>query len=139
MGRGVQRQPWQKRFWKKVNKNGPVHPTQPELGNCWLWTGAVHVTGYGHFNMGGHSGKVVRVHRLVLEVHVGPPPDDRPVACHSCDRPLCVNPTHLRWDTQQENVRDEIRRQRRFVSPGKALLLYGVQADLALDGSLPPG
>src|SRR6266511_811984 len=35
------------RFWKKVNKNGPVPPLRPELGPCWLHEGAPDkATGY---------------------------------------------------------------------------------------------
>jgi hypothetical protein len=34
------------RFWKKVDKNGPVPAHRPELGPCWLWTGALVGRGY---------------------------------------------------------------------------------------------
>jgi HNH endonuclease len=35
------------RFWKKVNKNGPVPPLRPELGPCWLHEGTPEkATGY---------------------------------------------------------------------------------------------
>jgi hypothetical protein len=123
--------PWQTRFWAKVDKDGPPHPTKPELGNCWLWTGAVHESGYGHFNIAGHRpGKIVRVHRLSLELANGPPPEDGLDACHSCDRRLCLRPEHLAWDTRSVNIRDMYRRGRRPMTPGKALLLYGVQGAL---------
>lgn len=32
-------------------------------------------------------------------------------ALHSCDRPICCNPRHLRWGTQQENVDDAVARK----------------------------
>ena len=32
------------------------------------------------------------------------------VYCHSCDRKLCVNPSHLTLDTQGKNMRDVLRR-----------------------------
>jgi hypothetical protein len=35
------------RFWKEVNKNGPVPPLRPELGPCWLHEGTPEkATGY---------------------------------------------------------------------------------------------
>jgi hypothetical protein len=38
------------RFWRKVNKNGPLPEARPELGPCWLWIGAVQQGGgYGMF------------------------------------------------------------------------------------------
>jgi hypothetical protein len=35
---------------------------------------------------------------------------------HSCDRPACVAPWHLRWGTTQDNTNDMIRRGRAAVS-----------------------
>lgn len=32
--------------------------------------------------------------------------------CHSCDRPECVSPDHLRWGTHQENMQEMGDRQR---------------------------
>ena len=32
--------PVEERFWPKVDKNGPVPEPHPELGPCWVWTGA---------------------------------------------------------------------------------------------------
>jgi hypothetical protein len=42
-----------RRFWSKVDKNGPVPPHRPELGQCWVWTGSVQPRGYGTFSVGG--------------------------------------------------------------------------------------
>jgi hypothetical protein len=33
-------------------------------------------------------------------------------ALHSCDRPQCCNPAHLRWGTVTENMQDKIQRGR---------------------------
>lgn len=38
------RYPVESRFWKMVNKDGPIY--QP-LGHCWLWTGSKNGCGYG--------------------------------------------------------------------------------------------
>src|SRR5690606_14749582 len=35
----------EERFWAKVDKEGP---TFADHGNCWVWTGALRVGGYGH-------------------------------------------------------------------------------------------
>ena len=29
------------RFWSKTRNSGRPHPTRPELGSCWWWTGHV--------------------------------------------------------------------------------------------------
>lgn len=71
------------RFWKYVNKEAP--------GGCWLWTGAMHYIGYGHFWSGG---KCHRVHRLSLVIHGRPLVPGQSID-HLCGNRLCVNPDHL--------------------------------------------
>lgn len=91
------------RFWAKVNKNGPLPEQRPELGPCWVWTGATMGSGYGHFRMNG-SGH--GAHRIAYELSGGVIPDGLELdhLCHpgdgSCPRAtcrhiLCVNPAHL--------------------------------------------
>lgn len=69
---------------------------------CWLWTGTVANTGYGHIYRKG--GPVVGAHRLSYEVHVDPIPEGLTID-HLCRVPLCVNPDHLEPVTQSENNR----------------------------------
>lgn len=118
------------RFWAKVDKQGPPHPTQPELGCCWLWTGAQtkeeRGPGYGAFR--GPKHQWVRAHRMALTLAKGPPPNDVDIyGLHSCDRSLCCNPAHLRWGDQGENLTEVYARYRR--GP-KRIELHGEQQEL---------
>lgn len=38
-----------KRFWSKVDKDGPIPAHKPELGQCWVWTASKNNAGYGRF------------------------------------------------------------------------------------------
>jgi len=64
----------------KVNQNG-----------CWIWTGAVHKTGYGQVKW---KGKSTVAHRVVYELVKGLIPVGL-VLDHTCNVKLCVNPEHL--------------------------------------------
>lgn len=100
------------RFWSQVEvKRG---------GDCWLWTGrrSRQQKGweYGSFWM---QGKHHRAHHVALMLS-GKPRSDGQIARHHCDVPLCVNPKHLAWGTQSENVADMMNRGRNVAPQGSA-------------------
>lgn len=92
------------RFWPKVDKSG----------ECWLWTGATSIKGYGIAD--GLDGRLNNAHRIAWELTNGPIPTGLTLdhTCHDprvcrlgdrCPHRLCVNPAHLEPVTQKENVR----------------------------------
>jgi uncharacterized NAD-dependent epimerase/dehydratase family protein len=79
-------------FWSKVD----------QTGDCWPWTRAVNVHGYG---IVGWQGNFYLSHRLAFELATGTKPEQMMV-CHRCDSPPCCNPDHLFLGTQLDNMRD---------------------------------
>lgn len=96
------------RLWEKVKKNGPVPEHRPELGPCWVWTGARRSGGYGVLRIGRSS---VPAHQLAFESRFGDMPKGM-VCCHFCDNPPCCNPSHLFAGTMKDNSRDMIAKGR---------------------------
>lgn len=90
--------PIEQRFWSKVKVGQP--------DDCWLWTGATTVDGYGQI-AGKVNGKrqPLYAHRLAWEWANGPILDGLSVL-HRCDVPACVNVQHLFLGTQQDNLTD---------------------------------
>jgi hypothetical protein len=83
-------------------------------GGCWLWRyGSWAVadleacTEYPRLMIGGQRHHVAT---WVLKVAAGDAPGMEP--CHSCDRPACVAPAHLRWGTHKENMAEMAARKR---------------------------
>lgn len=75
---------------------------------CWEWHGTIDGYGYGVLD---HNRKRYRAHVLALEYDGRPVPSGM-VACHHCDNPPCVRPSHLYAGTPGDNVRDAMSRDR---------------------------
>ncbi len=91
------------RFWSKVDENGPVPESRPDLGPCWLWTGTRNgPAGYGLIHPIGHN-QVELSHRFSYELQGNPIPDDLELD-HLCRNRICCNPKHLEAVPHQTNI-----------------------------------
>ena len=96
------------RFWAKVDRRGP--------DECWPWLGAVACKEkYGRFYVGG---KMVPAHRKAWELANGMTMPKACYACHRCDNPGCVNPSHIWPGTPSQNMADAYRKGRSTVVKG---------------------
>ncbi len=96
------RAPIADRFWEKVDKEGALPTHRPDLGQCWVWVGAINASGYGIIATSNR--KCRTVHRLSWELagrglvaglHLD----------HLCRVRHCVRPAHLDQVSCAENVR----------------------------------
>jgi hypothetical protein len=83
-----------------------IAPTQlvPELGPCWLWTGAIS-KGYGRFGItiAFKSYRMLQAHRWAYEYWIGLIPAGLELD-HLCRVRACVNPNHLEPVTTRINL-----------------------------------
>ena len=89
-------------------KFSQVMPGLPPEEGCWDWTGGKDAKGYGSFRS---EGKLHKAHRVSYEIFVGPIPPGLSIL-HSCDRPVCVQPSHLRPGDAKDNASDASKRNR---------------------------
>lgn len=87
------------KFWKRVDRRGP--------DECWPWIGA-----YATYGTITHKRKLMVAHRLSWEIDNGQRMPEHLLACHVCDRCLCVNPSHIRAGTPWENAVDAVIKNR---------------------------
>lgn len=77
---------------------------------CWPWVAAKSNSGYGRFYIS--KGRMVTATRLAWMIaNQKDWPEDR-LACHTCDNPICVNPSHIWAGTLRENAIDSIQKGR---------------------------
>jgi len=79
-----------------------------ELNGCWVWIRSKNSDGYGNAN---YEGKQWLAHRLSYTAFNGAIPDGM-VVMHTCDRPECVSPHHLKLGSLSDNVQDMIAKGR---------------------------
>jgi hypothetical protein len=98
--------PLEKRFWSKVDKDGPVPEQRPDLGPCWLWLPTPTPGGYGLIWV---NGAYRGAHVVAWEMEHGPLPDDK-IVMHRCDRRNCVRNdpgmSHVIDGTYKSNMED---------------------------------
>ena len=77
-------------------------------GECLVWTGARKRGGYGEIKI---NYRPASTHRIAWEVANGPIPKGLHVL-HSCDNPPCIRHEHLFIGTNNDNIKDKLRKGR---------------------------
>lgn len=93
------------KFWKEANA-----ASDPDA--CWIWSGAT-LDGYGTIVLrgGGKKRRIIRATHASLIIDGRPrptAPSGHGLHSQKCKSTLCVNPLHLRWGTNAENVQDRL-------------------------------
>ena len=93
------------RFWEKVDTDGPLPESLPDLGPCWLWMAGKHARGYGVFSVCDADGLwgAALAHRVAWALAYGDIPAGR-VIDHLCRVTTCVRPSHMEVVTQGVNA-----------------------------------
>jgi len=99
---------------------------------CWVWKKGTSRE-YGKVRVGGRQGVVHRAHRLSYELANRTPIPHGMVVMHLCDNPPCINPTHLRLGTQQENVADRDSKGRRIGPRGESNRMSKLTDEAVID------
>lgn len=102
------------RLWAKVD----IRSAQ----DCWIWKGSVGRNGYGQFSWARRFGRMrpCAAHRTAYELAHDCELATKEYVCHSCDTPLCCNPSHLSVGSQFDNMRDASQKGRlRVPRPGR--------------------
>jgi hypothetical protein len=90
--------PLSTRFEQKIQKTD----------DCWLWVSSIDNIGYGRFCLDRRNAKA---HRVAWQLYRGPI-ENGLFVLHKCDVRNCVNPDHLFLGTQDDNIKDCVRKGR---------------------------
>ncbi len=104
-----------KRFWDKVDKNGPTAPHMETP--CWLWKPCPS-RNRGNFWLNGKYESASRV-SYCLENEKSLDDIKDIIIRHKCDNMKCCNPDHLLEGTPQDNINDMMERKRHAKHTGK--------------------
>jgi hypothetical protein len=77
---------------------------------CWLWKKPLRKD--KRYPTVKFKGRNTKASHIVLEHGGRLRPSLKHIACHSCDKPTCLNPSHLWWGTNKENSRDAVNKGR---------------------------
>jgi hypothetical protein len=88
-----------------------IAPRLIVVDECHIFMGSRDPRGYGQVWLRSDPNVLLRTHRVAYEYAHGPIPNGAFVL-HSCDRPPCCNPEHLRIGTIADNMRDALDRDR---------------------------
>lgn len=82
-----------------------------DLGDneCWEWVGHKTKGGYGNFCCLGQN---FVAPRAAMAIFLGESKPTYILCLHHCDNPSCVNPLHLYWGNQEDNMEDRVNRGR---------------------------
>lgn len=89
------------KFWALVDRGAE--------GACWLWTAGQSGDGYGIHRLRFYFRD--SAHRIAFALGNGVEPGEGHV-CHTCDVPLCCNPSHLFLGDAKTNALDKVQKGR---------------------------
>jgi hypothetical protein len=75
-------------------------------GTCIIWPFSLRGEGYGAIEF---EGEQTNAHRVALRLFTGRNPRHLNALHGPCHKPACVNPHHLSWGTQSQNMLDKRR------------------------------
>lgn len=97
---------------KQKLENSFLKKTQrKDNDKCWPWKACVDQNGYGCM-WNCILKKRSRVTRVILFLYKNVPFESKLIACHKCDNPICVNPSHIFVGTMKDNSQDMVKKGR---------------------------
>src|SRR4051812_43020017 len=88
---------WQ---WATLVEDMSAYCTRDQGTGCLIWGEGTDKDGYPKLSIDGNNWRGNRAVLFALTGELGE------VAMHSCDRPPCIEPSHLSWGSFGDNARD---------------------------------